>query len=60
MLSPQQKKNYLKAPSKCPYCQSDEITAQSFDADSEGGSQPVNCDECHASWVDVYQLVDVI
>jgi len=44
---------------RCPFCNSDQIEGDSFDA--EGGQvwQRVRCLDCGESWHDVYTLVRV-
>lgn len=40
----------------CPYCESDSINAGDYDGDKTLSCK-VTCDECGASWVEVYQFV---
>lgn len=42
--------------SKCPYCGSEDITGESFEAQGEECSQEISCNECGKSWVDIYKL----
>ena len=39
----------------CPLCGSTDITAGDWDA--EGSSQEVECDDCGATWNDVYKMI---
>ncbi len=43
----------------CPYCHSDDITAE--DTDYFGGSQStrVLCNDCERYWFDIYTLTDI-
>lgn len=45
---------YIKNPSKCPFCDSDDIIAQEWDGDLS--SQRVYCNTCNKSWADLYKL----
>lgn len=54
-----QKKNYLKTPSKCPYCGSENLDCGTMQVDGKDAWQSVECNDCHAQWRDVYKLADV-
>jgi hypothetical protein len=57
MLTKRQKENYLKEPSKCPKCISDDIDViVAFD----GNNQGIQCLTCDFYWIDIYELVDII
>jgi transcription elongation factor Elf1 len=57
-LNKEQKEDYiLKGGVRCLFCNSSNITAGTFDGESEG--QKVSCEDCHKQWWDVYKLVDV-
>lgn len=53
------KEAYLSSPSKCPYCDSEDIESGALDADGAVATAEVECNNCHKSWTDVYRLVDV-
>lgn len=38
----------------CPFCESDNISGNEVNVDADAASQEVGCDECGASWRDVY------
>lgn len=49
---------YIKASSRCPKCDSDEITGDSLiEADGPGAWQSVSCAACEFQWYDEYELV---
>jgi hypothetical protein len=43
----------------CPYCQSDSINASDYDGDKTLSCK-VTCDECDATWVEVYRFAEAI
>ena len=49
-------RKYLKAPSSCPFCNSSNITALHWDAESGMAWQEVDCLNCGKEWHDIYQL----
>ncbi len=42
---------------KCPHCQSHNITAESIESDGAIAWSTVECEDCGETWRDVYQLV---
>lgn len=53
------KQEYLRKPSTCPYCSSDNICSGSLDADGKIATAEVECNQCYRSWTDIWRLVDV-
>jgi hypothetical protein len=47
---------YLKAPSTCPFCNSGNISGDSWEAQSGQAWQEVECRDCGKEWHDIYQL----
>ncbi len=43
----------------CPNCRSDQIEGDSVDFDGAHCTQHMRCLECHAEWLDVYQLSSI-
>lgn len=58
-LTVTQKRKYIKNSSKCPFCNSDSIEADSLDMEGDAVFQDIFCNECRASWRDMYKLVEV-
>jgi len=42
--------------SACPVCRSTNIGYDSLDCDGKYMSQPVECEDCHSTWYDIYKL----
>lgn len=40
----------------CPACGGSDVSGDSVEIDAGGASQSVSCDDCDATWVDVYKL----
>lgn len=59
-MTPEQKKKYIDSGgSKCPYCNSENISAVGcFNADVNSAWRKVACDDCGEVWNDVYRLID--
>lgn len=54
------KKKYLKNPSVCPYCGSSDVSSEGYEPSGLFGVYDrVHCENCDASWFDVYKLVSV-
>ena len=53
------KLSYLKKPSLCPYCKSDELDIIGTDSDDSVKEDTVSCLVCDKTWIDVYTLTDV-
>ncbi len=51
---------YLKDPSECPYCGSDEISGAEFDAIGNAAYREVRCTICEHEWVEEFKLVNII
>jgi transcription elongation factor Elf1 len=58
-LTNKQEEEYLKSPSKCPYCKSEDIEAGAVDIDSGHAMQKVQCLNCEKQWRDHYELVAI-
>jgi len=59
-LTEEQKRKYLESGgTKCPFCNSTDITAEPIEADGSGGYSDVKCDECNQEWRDIWSLTDV-
>ncbi len=57
---PAYKKKYLeKSGGRCPFCASKNITSGRIEADGPVAWAEVECDDCGASWQDVWALVDM-
>lgn len=50
---------YLKNPTKCPFCQSDNIEGEEIETGGGEASQQMGCNDCGEEWVDGYRLVTV-
>lgn len=60
-MTPKQRQAYLDSKgSKCPYCQSVDISAGSSDADGDEIYQKVVCNACKREWTDIFRLRDVV
>ena len=55
------KKKYLDAGGVlCPYCGSEDITAEPMESDGNEAWCDVSCKNCEKTWKDIYHLVDII
>jgi transcription elongation factor Elf1 len=60
-LTARQRQRYLDSRgSRCPFCESDNITAASNEADADYITQEVACDDCGEEWMDLFTLADVL
>ena len=59
-LTDEQKKKYLEAPHKCPFCGSTEIEAGDSDDVGNQYVEEVACPDCKEKWSDIYTLTDVM
>jgi formate dehydrogenase maturation protein FdhE len=60
ILTAEQKKKYLAAGAQlCPFCESENISGDTFDAEGTEAWQRVMCSDCLEDWQDVYKLADV-
>ena len=41
---------------KCPHCDYRELTGRAIEVDGVTAWQPVSCEDCGASWQDIYKL----
>ncbi len=57
-LGEHQKEGYLKDPTECPHCYSDNIMAVDY-FDHETNSVKVQCQDCLQTWYDCYTLTDI-
>jgi len=53
------KKKYLKDSSKCPYCDSPEITGGRSNYSGDTMWRTISCNNCSKRWDEVYDLVNV-
>lgn len=54
------KEAYIKSSyCKCPYCESENIEGAMVEVDSGSAYQPISCNDCHKTWEDVYNFVNV-
>ena len=44
----------------CPFCGSPQIEGGFVEIDAGKALQEIGCTECHESWQDVYELIDVV
>src|ERR1035437_3576739 len=44
---------------QCPFCQSKDVSAGSFEADGKSAFNEVSCGACGESWLDVYALTGI-
>lgn len=58
-LTPLQKQQYLKNPSRCPYCGSGDIIGGHIEVDSAEAWQTIECEDCLRSWNDIYTLTNI-
>ena len=58
-MTKKQKKDYLESPSHCPKCKGINITGGHIEVDGETAWQNITCEDCDASWSDIYTLSDV-
>lgn len=56
-MTPKQSTEYLLDPTRCPYCQSEDIEGQGFEYDDM--SQIIECNNCERRWKDIYTLTAV-
>lgn len=50
-------KEYIWSPNHCPYCNSENITADSFEP--EGKYQLIQCNDCEKKWIEIFELVTI-
>jgi hypothetical protein len=53
---PISEKDYIKDPSKCPVCGSEDISGGDLEFESGIITQEIWCPECNALWRDIYEL----
>jgi len=54
------KEKYLNAPNHCPFCDSDELDSEGPHFHDENQIRVlVSCDNCEASWFDIFTLISV-
>ena len=54
------KKKYIaNGGSKCPYCQSRNMSGAKLNTGSTNYWQLITCEECGKEWTDMYTLVDI-
>jgi len=54
------RKKYIKgAAQKCPYCNSNELEADSMETDCTGAWREVSCTSCGKKWNEVFTLTDI-
>lgn len=59
-LTKKQKKKYMiNNGNICPFCESEEISADHADFDDCWVWRKVECNQCKKQWVDIYKLVDI-
>jgi len=58
-LTNEQLRDYIAKPHHCPWCESDDIEAGGFDADSNYASCSVHCNACNREWEDIYRIVGI-
>jgi len=51
---------YLKDPSECPYCGSDDISGSEFDAIGTAAYREVVCKTCDHTWAEEFKLINII
>jgi transcription elongation factor Elf1 len=56
-MDEKQKADYLKSPNDCPWCNSENIMAGTFDPEKPG--QLVECQSCGREWHDIHALTDI-
>lgn len=44
----------------CPFCGSSNITGGFVNIEGREASQPVDCQDCEAEWVDIYNLTGYV
>jgi transcription elongation factor Elf1 len=59
ILTSKQKASYLVAPSCCPFCKSEDISAGRIQAESMGATSECECESCGENWIDEYALTGV-
>jgi transcription elongation factor Elf1 len=57
-LPTSRRREYIKHPYFCPFCEHRAIEATKLDAFENLVFQRVRCDECEKEWVDTYELID--
>ncbi len=59
-LTEEMKRAYINSGGNiCPYCQSDDITAEDTDYFGSSQSTRVLCNDCKRYWFDIYILTDI-
>lgn len=51
---------YLSNPNVCPFCGSDNITAEHAEFYDNNASRPIACEDCNKEWVEEFTLTYVI
>lgn len=59
MLTQDQIDAYVKDPTKCPHCQSNEIVRGNIDWDEPLGIT-VTCDDCEARWCEILKVYAIV
>jgi transcription elongation factor Elf1 len=44
----------------CPVCRSEQVTGAEIEIEAAGAVQTCGCNDCGASWVDVYALTEYV
>ena len=60
-MTKEEKNKYLKNPDKCPYCDSDDISGEDGNFESDKATRIVNCNEggCKQRWIEIFSLKKV-
>lgn len=58
-LSKAQAQAYMKYPSKCPYCRSEELYLDDRDHELHETYFNYRCNKCHEAWVEVQKIVGI-
>jgi transcription elongation factor Elf1 len=60
-LTYSEKQEYIEsAGTKCPFCKSEHLNCSRIEVDAGGASQDIICENCGASWSDLYTLTEII
>jgi hypothetical protein len=58
-ITTEQRERYLHRPYVCPFCESDNISAEETNIEDGAASQAVHCVACGERWFDLYRLNDI-
>ena len=54
-----QKKKYIENPNICPYCKSEDISGENFEAGYNQAWREIECNSCGKEWMEIFTMTDI-